>query len=160
MASEESGEAHGPPAPRESEDEELVGEIEDEVTPNFGALSQGGWMSATFSSGPLPPASELDQYETTLPGTADRLLRISERAMDLMEKEAAQRHAIETKIVDANVTNQSRGQIIATFFGVVGFAAAIAFVVTGRNTAAFIAVLVPLGAFISRFIRVPPNGGD
>src|SRR4051794_15976141 len=93
----------------------------------------------------------------TLPGTADRLLQLSERAMDLMEKEAGQRHTIETKIVDANITNQSRGQIIATFFGLVGFAAAIVFVATGRNTAAFIAVLVPLGAFISRFIRRPPN---
>jgi uncharacterized membrane protein len=111
-----------------------------------------GWF-AEWRSGPLPEAAEYELYERTLPGTADRILRLNERAMDLTEREATHRHDVETKIVEANIRNQSRGQVIATFFGVLGFAAAIGFVATGRNVAAFVAILVPLGAFVSRFIR-------
>jgi uncharacterized membrane protein len=146
-----------PPARRNDDENAPPGEVisEDALTPPFGGATE--WYAAQFRSGPLPEAVEFDQYETTLPGAADRILRLNERAMDLTEAEAQQRHKIETKIVDANITNQSRGQAIATFFGIVGFGAAVAFVATGKNVAAFIAVLVPLGAFISRFIR-RPNG--
>jgi uncharacterized membrane protein len=146
-----------PPAPRTAPAPATPGEVvpEEDLTPPFGP--PGSWFAAQYRSGPLPEAAEFDRYETTLPGAADRILRLNERAMDLTEAEAGHRHTIETKIVDGNLQNQSRGQIIATFFGVVGFAAAIAFVVAGEDVAAFIAVLVPLGAFISRFIR-RPNG--
>jgi len=141
----------------ESEAEVVPGEIETEV-PEAGPFADSWWAAQmTETRGPLPQAREFGQYEAALPGTGDRIVKLAERAMDLTEREASQRHTIENKIVDANIENQSRGQIIATFFGVVGFAAAIAFVATGRNVAAFVAVLVPLGAFISRFIR-RPNG--
>ncbi len=153
------GEGDAQPLARRDDPDEveaLSEEAEFEESPQeLGPFAGGGWWAASFRSGPLPAASEYDQYEATLPGTADRILRLTERAMDLTEGEAQQRHAIETRIVDANIKNQSRGQVIATFFGIVGFVAAIAFVATGRNVAAFIAVLVPLGAFISRFIRRP-----
>jgi uncharacterized membrane protein len=156
MAAEGGGEEPQHPATQDDPDAEvLAGEIEQEATPEELQPFTTEWFVAR--SGPLPTAAEYDRYEATLPGSADRILRLSERAMDLTEQEATQRHTIETKIVDANITNQTRGQMIATFFGLVGFAAAIAFVATGQNVAAFIAVLVPLGAFISRFIR-PPNG--
>jgi uncharacterized membrane protein len=157
VATEGEGEEAQHPATQDDPDAEvLAGEIEQEAIPEELQPFTTEWFIAR--SGPLPTAAEYMRYETTLPGSADRILRLSERAMDLTEKEATQRHSIETKIVDANITNQKRGQGIATFFGLVGFAAAIAFVATGQNVAAFIAVLVPLGAFISRFIR-PPNGG-
>jgi uncharacterized membrane protein len=151
----EDGEAAHPPA--RQEDAAGRGEIaapgDDEDWPFAGSA----WMAAQVRTGPLPEAAEFQKYEAVLPGAADRILRITERAMDLTEREAGHRHEVERSVVGANIKNQSRGQWIATFFGIVGFGAAIAFVVAGQNVAAFVAVLVPLGAFISRFIR-RPNG--
>jgi uncharacterized membrane protein len=36
-------------------------------------------FAATFWSGPLPPASQLREYESVLPGSADRILSMTER---------------------------------------------------------------------------------
>jgi uncharacterized membrane protein len=145
-----------PPARRDDEiAEEVEGEVVPDDAPPPGPFGLGYW--AQFRSGPLPEAWEYESYETTLPGAADRILRLTERAMDLTEREATHRHSVEAQIVRGNLKNQNRGQLIAAAFGAVGFAAAITFVALGKNAAAFVAILVPLGAFISRFIR-RPNG--
>jgi uncharacterized membrane protein len=36
--------------------------------------------------GPLPHPAALEQYEDILPGTADRIIRLAERGMDLAER--------------------------------------------------------------------------
>ena len=56
--------------------------------------------------GPLPPPEILHDYETIHPGLAERIIRMA-------EQEAAQRHAMESKAIDAQVEDltSSRAQI-------------------------------------------------
>ena len=63
-------------------------------------------------AGPLPVSQEFAQYEQVLPGTADRLLSIT-------EKEVAQRHKNEDKSVRLN----GRGQIFAFIIAVLSIGA-------------------------------------
>ncbi len=80
--------------------------------------------------GPLPPPEVIERYERLLPGAADRVLALAER-------EQAQRHALETEALRAQIEDQrtvhsgrTRGQwlgfaiVIAAF----GLAAIVALV--------------------------------
>jgi len=70
--------------------------------------------------GPLPPPELLQRYEEIHPGTAERIIQ-------QFERETQHRHAIEHKVVDAQIHNQQdealmsrRGQMFAFFIGIVG----------------------------------------
>jgi uncharacterized membrane protein len=56
-------------------------------------------------SGPLPSSEEFAGYEQTLPGAANRILK-------LMEEETVHRHKIEDKVVDESLKISRRGQNI------------------------------------------------
>jgi uncharacterized membrane protein len=62
-------------------------------------------------SGPLPPSKELENYNQTLPGAADRILTIA-------EKESEHRHSIE----DKEIKIKGRGQIFALIISVLSLA--------------------------------------
>ena len=61
--------------------------------------------SASFS-GPLPPPSTLAGYEAALPGSADRILKLT-------EEEAVHRREMERERVTHNHSEVSRGQLYA-----------------------------------------------
>jgi len=65
-------------------------------------------MRAEFK-GPLPPPEMLQRYEEIHPGTAERVLQ-------QFERETQHRHAIEQKIVDAQLEAQ-RAEIPAFRLG-------------------------------------------
>nr|WP_232843717.1 DUF2335 domain-containing protein [Secundilactobacillus angelensis] len=60
---------------------------------------------STFS-GPLPPPSQLSQYEEILPGSADRILKMA-------ENQALHRQNLETTVVKSN----SRDSLLGVIFG-------------------------------------------
>ena len=73
--------------------------------------------------GPIPPASEMAKYENALPGTADRILAMS-------EKEATHRHKVEGTLLvqdDRRITHafieRILGQIFALIMGVFAISA-------------------------------------
>lgn len=53
--------------------------------------------------GPLPPASELAAYDQVLPGAAERILRMSEKALD-------EQIEVDTTLAHGDVTSLRRGQ--------------------------------------------------
>ena len=59
--------------------------------------TQVSMISATYSAGPIPAASELAKYETILPGSADRIITMA-------EKQSEHRHAIEKMSAATNVS--------------------------------------------------------
>jgi uncharacterized membrane protein len=80
-------------------------------------------MQAEFR-GPLPPPDMLQRYEQVHPGTAERVLQ-------QFERETQHRHAIEQKIVDAQLEAQRAeipafrlGQVFAFIIAVVGLVSA------------------------------------
>lgn len=110
------------------------------------------FFEARWHSGPLPSAEDYGRYESVHPGSAERILALAERAMVLTEQEAAHRHQVEDEVVGANLKNQNRGQIIAAVLAFIGLVAGITFIALGQSVEGLIALLVPLGAFVSRFL--------
>ncbi len=70
--------------------------------------------------GPLPPPEALAQYESVLPGAADRILQMAERRLD-------HRQRIESTVAEGSSTRARLGIIAATIvslavLGVAGYA--------------------------------------
>ncbi|MFZ4441696.1 MAG: DUF2335 domain-containing protein [Syntrophales bacterium] len=110
--------------------------------------------AATFSSGPLPPSSELQGYENIKEGFAERI-------MQMAEGESAHRHKQEEKALSTDISVTEKefserriGQILA--FVIVIFMASLGFylAVTGREIAGSVfggpAIVAIIGAFLSR----------
>lgn len=68
--------------------------------------------------GPLPHPAILEGYEKTLPGAADRVLKMA-------EENASNRHDINHKIVDADNMRSGRGQILGFILSIFFVGAAI-----------------------------------
>lgn len=68
-----------------------------------------------ISSGPLPPAEELQKYANVFEGCADRIVAMA-------ENNQAHRHSLETKVIGANISREKWGQLIAAslFLAVAG----------------------------------------
>jgi uncharacterized membrane protein len=61
-----------------------------------------------FTTGPLPEAQQLVQYESILPGSADRILIMA-------ENQARHRQEIEKLVIAANIRDSRAGTIFAFF---------------------------------------------
>ena len=73
-------------------------------------------MEQKMYSGPLPPAEEIEAYEHTCPGAADRIITMTEKSLE-------HRISNEKLIVSEETKQSSRGQIfgfiLALFFGII-----------------------------------------
>jgi uncharacterized membrane protein len=65
-----------------------------------------GALVSKFHHGPLPAPEDLEAYENTCPGAAERILAMAERNQ-------GHRHSLERATLDANVDLQTRGQRLA-----------------------------------------------
>jgi len=100
-------------------------------------------MQAEFR-GPLPPPEFLQRYEEIYPGTAERILQ-------QFERETQHRHAVEQKIIDAQLEVQQAeipalrlGQVFAFIIAVVGLLAS-AYCVSGAATGGIAAAGASIG---------------
>jgi|GEM_PF-3396485 len=69
-------------------------------------------------AGPLPHPAILKRYEKTLPGAADRVLKMN-------EANATNRHILNDKIVNADNKRSGRGQILGFILSILFIGAAI-----------------------------------
>ncbi len=101
--------------------------------------------SVTYTSGPIPSASELARYETTHPGLADRIMRMA-------EDQAQHRQGLEKAVVVGNLKAQTLGQWFAFILSLVVIVAGVWLVLLGKTSLGvwFILgdVLVIAGVFI------------
>lgn len=79
-------------------------------------------MEQKMYSGPLPPAEEIEAYERVCPGSADRIITMTEKSLD-------HRISNEKLIVSEETKQSGRGQILgfilAIFFGVIALVLAL-----------------------------------
>ena len=79
-------------------------------------------MEQRMYSGPLPPADEIEAYERTCPGAADRIITMAEKSLE-------HRIANEKLIVSEETKQSGRGQvlgfILAIFFGIIALVLAL-----------------------------------
>ncbi len=108
-------------------------------------------LSAEFK-GPLPPPGLLRQYEDVLPGSADRIFKMAEKALD---------HDI--SMGRAGATQATLGLMLASFIAVAAFAAAIVLVTldqTAVGVGMILAETVTLAALFLRARSSPKKNGS
>ncbi len=82
-------------------------------------------------SGPIPPASELEKYETGLPGSANRIIKMAEDQKD-------HRIDIEKQVINSQVKDKKRGQIFAFCLGIAGILASVIIAYLGYPASAVV----------------------
>lgn len=117
MANNSSKKTPQTPVPKQENLPEDVNKVLEQLTEDQRRVLMGTMvaMEQKMYSGPLPPAEEIEAYERVCPGAADRIIAMTEKALD---------HRIENeKLIVREETRQSgRGQILgfilAVFFGI------------------------------------------
>ena len=96
-------------------------------------------------SGPLPPASEMAEYESVLQGSADRILRMTEKSVDAKTKatlaDAGVTSAIEDGMRDDS-RRASRQQIFSFFIITAAFIAGCVFTLFDKQIPAIFSAVV------------------
>ena len=113
--------------------------------------------TVTQYRGPIPQAAELQAYNEVLPGAADRILRMSEKALDAQIE-------VDTTLAHGDVGAIKRGQLLST--GVVGFsiAAALVLALLGAPWEVVGIFIIPglfeFGSSLVRAIREPSRESE
>lgn len=101
---------------------------------------------ARFRSGPLPPPEEAAAYEGVLPGAFDRILSMAKH-------QAEHRRTQETKIIDAAIRVEPRGQWLAFVIALTGILCGTLLVVLDRSLEGVAAMLTALGVLVGVFVQ-------
>jgi uncharacterized membrane protein len=89
-------------------------------------------------SGPLPPASELAQYDKALPGAAERILTLT-------ETEFAERHKRENRILDI----LSHSQMLSFILSILSLGAVCLCVILSQPGASIAPALIAIPSILS-----------
>src|SRR6266849_739545 len=76
------------------------------------SIQRSQYVQITYEA-PLPPPRLLAEYEQTLPG-------ISHRLVGRMELQTERRMSLESRKIDADISNERRGQLFAFIIAVIG----------------------------------------
>jgi uncharacterized membrane protein len=103
-------------------------------------------ISFSYSrQGPLPPPSELAEYERILPGSADRIIASSEKQLN-------HRIGIERQTIASQNLQSGRGQLFGFIIAVVGFLCSFGAIAMDHAAAGTIIGTVDLVALVSVFV--------
>ena len=104
-------------------------------------------QSVSISVGPLPPPEAFRSYDETLPGAADRVLKMT-------EKQQSHRHAQERRemgLKENEFKILTRGQWMGFVFGILSLIGAVILMMVGRPLEGVAAMLIPVATIIGFF---------
>lgn len=115
----------------------------------------------TISSGPLPPASEIQKYENVCPGAADRIIAMAEKQLE-------HRTSMEKRILEYEFkTNEAErdkefklslfGEVAAFLLCAGVITSAIVCLITGYNFVGLSSLIIALGYLAAVFIGSKKN---
>jgi uncharacterized membrane protein len=99
--------------------------------------------SSSFS-GPIPPPALLEKYNEIIPNGAERILAMA-------EKQSAHREYLEKRVVDGNVSNQTRGSYFGFTISLVAILGGVWLIAHGKSTEGLVAIITSLGGLVSVF---------
>ncbi len=121
----------------------------DEVLGATANRSRSGFRIATFEaryvSGPLPSPDILKQYDTVVPGSAERIITMAEQQGD-------HRRDLERKVIDSNIANERRGQRLGFILTLAAMAFGVLLVQKGATAAGVTSVLGALAVLAGVFV--------
>lgn len=133
------------PTKQQSEDDALP--IPQEVLENLPEETRIAIFQSASFKGPLPPPSLFGKYEEILPGSANRILQLTER-------EQSQRHAWDNKALEFRNKEVSRGQLYGLGLGVAAIVGAVVCAYFGQTLVAIIIGGTSLAGIVAAFIRL------
>ena len=119
-------------------------QLKKRATPQDDSRLLGVRHSETFE-GPLPHPNHLAQYESVLPGTADRIIQMA-------EEQSSHRQFIEKKVIDSNIKNERLGMLLGTGLTVLVTIVGAILVFSGKSVAGWIALFGPGGFQVANYI--------
>jgi uncharacterized membrane protein len=108
---------------------------------------------ASFWSGPTPRAEELDKYNGTMDGGANRV-------MELIETQAGHRQDLERKDVEADIQLRKLGLIFGFTITLIAVAGGLALIAAGDNAGLFGPILTAVAVLSGVFVWWRKNGGS
>ena len=102
--------------------------------------------------GLLPPPADFASYEATLPGSAERLMRLAETLIGYTTAQQTHRFALETRVVDRNLGDQKTGMWIGGVLAFVTILGGIGLILAGKETGGLVAIITPLAGLVSVFV--------
>lgn len=114
---------------------------------------------------PLPDPEEMEGFKRVQPDLPDRIV-------GQWESETDHRHLIERRIVEANITNRSRGQFIGVYLATLIVAAGVVLLLADKDVAGLATLISAVALLVGRFIvhevrqradqsdEAPPRGGE
>jgi uncharacterized membrane protein len=96
-------------------------------------------------SGPLPHPTVLEGYEKTLPGAAERVIKMA-------ENQAAHRQGIEKVVINSDSRNATLGVIFAFIIAMTGLVFAYRLVMAGHGAEGTVIGALDLGALVGIFV--------
>jgi uncharacterized membrane protein len=102
-------------------------------------------ITAASYQGPLPPAAQLEQYERTLPGAADRI-------MTAFEKQVDHRHRMEDRYSKAACRDSTTGLWAGFIITLVALAASAVLIYLDKTVGGTILGTTSLGSLAGVFV--------
>lgn len=99
----------------------------------------------TSFSGPLPPPEILRDYESVLPGLADRVVKMA-------ENQSVHRQRLESRVIWFDGVRSSLGLVFGLIIALAGIVAGTYLILSGSSTAGLASLIIPLGVIIGAFI--------
>jgi uncharacterized membrane protein len=102
-------------------------------------------VRASFWSGPIPQAEELDKYNGVMDGGANRVL-------ELIEGQATHRKDLEHKDVEADIALRKLGLVFAFVLALIATVGGLALIAAGDNAGAFGPILTAIAVLAGVFV--------
>lgn len=119
---------------------------EAEEQPAAPSVARLEFLQAQMSySGPLPVPDMLAAYDEVVPGAARRMI-------ESWERQTQHRHSLERQMVASNITNRSRGQIMAFVIAMTAIVGGIVLVALNKKVAGLATIFVPLSTIAGVFV--------
>jgi uncharacterized membrane protein len=135
------------PAPQEKPAVVIPAEVLSELPPQVQAQVQQQILtiSAQQWSGPLPPPEALEKYDKVIPGSAARLLQLT-------EKEQVHRHTMDQNVLATKAGDVKRGQYLGFLIGGAAVVGAIA-VASFAPWVSVALVGVPVASIVNAIVK-------
>ena len=95
--------------------------------------------------GPLPPPEMLAQYDSALPGAAERILSMAERQME-------HRHGMERSVMDGNNERARLGLKLGFALALVAVVGSMVLIWLGRDLTGLVAFIAALATLVGVFV--------
>lgn len=95
--------------------------------------------------GPIPPPNIMEAYDRILPGSADRILKLTEQQFE-------HRIAIENKVIDSKIISERRGTLLGFSLAVFIILASVILILKDKDIAGLAGIIITVTSLLLAFM--------